>query len=122
MGLLVVGSVALDTVETPFDKIDNALGGSATFISLAASYFTAPIHLVGVVGTDFPKEHLELLENHNIDLQGLQMEEGKTFRWGGKYHFDFNIRDTLFTHLGVFEKFYPKIPEKLRRDNFVLLG
>jgi sugar/nucleoside kinase (ribokinase family) len=122
LGLLVVGSVALDTVETPFDKIDNALGGSATFISLAASYFTAPIHLVAVVGTDFPKEHLDLLEDHNIDLQGLQVEEGKTFRWGGKYHFDLNVRDTLFTHLGVFEKFDPQIPEKLRRDNFILLG
>ncbi|NOX18488.1 MAG: sugar kinase [Chlorobi bacterium] len=123
MGLLIVGSVALDSVETPFDKIEDALGGSATYISLAASYFTAPIHLIGVVGDDFSKEYIELLENHGIDLTGLQIiEGGKTFRWGGKYHYDLNMRDTLFTELGVFETFDPQIPEKERNDRFVLLG
>ncbi len=123
MGLLVVGSVALDSVETPFDKIEDALGGSSTYISVAASYFTAPIHLIGVVGDDFPKEHIEMLNNHDIDLDGLQIVEGeKTFRWGGKYHYDLNVRDTLFTDLNVFENFNPVIPDKMLKDNFILLG
>ncbi|MBU0561181.1 MAG: sugar kinase [Bacteroidetes bacterium] len=123
MGLLVVGSVALDTVETPFDKIDDALGGSATYISLASSYFTAPIKLVGVVGDDFPKEHIKMLEYHNISLDGLQIVEGaKTFRWGGKYHYDLNVRDTLFTHLNAFEHFNPIIPDEWRKSKYLLLG
>ncbi|MCF8241856.1 MAG: bifunctional hydroxymethylpyrimidine kinase/phosphomethylpyrimidine kinase [Melioribacteraceae bacterium] len=123
MGLLVVGSIALDSVETPFDKTDNALGGSSTYISLSASYFSGPVYLVGVVGDDFQEEHIELLEDHNINLEGLQkIEGGRTFRWGGKYHYDLNVRDTLFTDLGVFEKFDPVIPEKLRKCSFVVLG
>jgi len=121
--ILVVGSLALDTVETPFGKADNSLGGSATFISIAASYFTAPIKLVGVVGGDFPKEHIDLLEEHSVDLEGLQIiEEGKTFRWSGKYHYDLNVRDTLFTHLNVFETFNPIIPEKYKHTKYVCLG
>ncbi len=123
MSLLVVGSVALDNVETPFDKIENALGGSSTYISLAASYFTAPIWLIGVVGDDFPKEHIKLLEDFGIDISGLEIVEGgKTFRWGGKYHYDLNIRDTLFTELGVFEKFDPKIPENQKNPDTLVLG
>ncbi len=123
MSLLVVGSVALDNVETPCDKIENALGGSSTYISLSASYFTAPIWLVGVVGSDFPKEHIELLQQHGIDIEGLEIiEGGKTFRWGGKYHYDLNVRDTLFTELGVFENFDPKIPEGKRNPDFLVLG
>ncbi len=123
MSLLVVGSVALDNVETPFDKIENALGGSSTYISLSASYFTAPIWLVGVVGGDFPKEHIALLEERGIDVTGLEIiEDGKTFRWGGKYHYDLNVRDTLFTELGVFENFDPKIPENQRKPDFLVLG
>lgn len=123
MGLLVVGSVAFDSVETPFDKIENALGGSATYISLAASYFTAPVKLVGVVGDDFGKENIKLLEDHNIDLTGLEIVEGeKTFRWGGKYHYDLNTRDTLFTDLNVFENFNPVIPEAMRSSRFLVLG
>lgn len=123
MGLLVVGSLGLDTVATPFDKIENALGGSATYISLAASYFSGPIRLVGVVGDDFPKEYIEMLNNHNIDLEGLQIVEGgKTFRWSGKYHYDLNVRDTLFTELNVFEKFDPIIPENARKSKFICLG
>lgn len=123
MGLVVVGSLALDTVETPFNRIDEALGGSATYISLAASYFTAPVHLVGVVGADFPKNYIKLLENHNIDLQGLQVVEGeKTFRWAGKYHYDLNTRDTLLTELNVFQNFNPVIPDTLRKKRFVCLG
>lgn len=122
MGLLIVGSLGLDTVITPFDKVEDALGGSATYISLAASYFSGPVELVGVVGTDFPDEYIKLLEDHDIDLEGLQKEEGKTFRWGGKYRYDLNVRDTLFTDLNVFEKFDPVIPEKFRKSKYVCLG
>ncbi len=122
MSLLVVGSLALDTVATPFDKVDDALGGSATYISLAASYFSGPVNLVGVVGNDFPKKYIKLLEDHNIDTDGLQVMEGKTFRWSGKYHYDLNVRDTLLTELNVFEKFDPVIPEKFRNARFVCLG
>ena len=123
MGLLVVGSLGLDTVETPFDKVENALGGSATYISLAASYFSGPVYLVGVVGEDFPKKYINLLENHNVDLEGLQIVNGgKTFRWSGKYHYDLNVRDTLLTELNVFENFDPVIPDKFKKAKFVLLG
>ncbi|MCU7494241.1 MAG: sugar kinase [Ignavibacteria bacterium] len=123
MGLLIVGSVALDTVATPFDRIDNALGGSAVYISLAASYFSGPVYMVGVVGEDFDREHIKLLEDHNIDLEGLKMVDGaKTFRWSGKYHYDLNVRDTLLTELNVLATFDPVIPEKYRKSRFVLLG
>ncbi len=123
MGLLVVGSLGLDTVATPFDKVENALGGSATYISLAASYFSGPVYLMGVVGEDFPKKYIDLLENHNIDLGGLQIVEGgKTFRWSGKYHYDLNVRDTLLTELNVFEEFNPMVPEKYKKSKFVCLG
>lgn len=123
MSLLVVGSVALDSVETPFDKVDDALGGSATYISLAASYFSAPVELVGVVGDDFPKPYIEMLEQHNIDLEGLQIIEGeKTFRWGGKYHYDLNIRDTLFTELNAFQNFNPVLPERYKKSRYICLG
>ncbi len=123
MSLLVVGSVALDSVETPFDKIDDALGGSATYISLAASYFSTPVELIGVVGNDFPKRYIDMLEQHNIGLEGLQIIEGeKTFRWGGKYHYDLNVRDTLFTELNAFQNFNPIIPEKFRKAKYICLG
>ncbi len=123
MSLLVVGSIALDTIETPTGKVENALGGSSTYISIASSYFQDEVHLIGVVGEDFPQEHINLLKNHNIDISGLEIiKGGKTFRWGGKYHTDMNQRDTLFTELGVFEQFDPKIPEKERKDKFVVLG
>lgn len=123
MGLLVVGSLALDSVETPFDKVDDALGGSATYISLAASYFSGPVELVGVVGNDFPKKYIELFEAHNIDLEGMQIIEGeKTFRWGGKYHYDLNVRDTLFTELNAFQNFNPVIPERFRKSKYICLG
>jgi sugar/nucleoside kinase (ribokinase family) len=123
LSLLVVGSVALDSVETPFDKIDDALGGSATYISLAASYFSAPVELIGVVGNDFPKKYIEMLEQHNIGLEGLQViEDEKTFRWGGKYHYDLNVRDTLFTELNAFQNFNPIIPDKFRKAKYICLG
>lgn len=123
MGLLVVGSVAYDNVETPFEKRENALGGSATYISISASYFTAPIYLVGVVGNDFLLEHIKLLESYNINLDGLQIvQDGKTFRWSGRYHLDFNHRDTLSTELNVFKDFDPIIPSAAKKSKFVALG
>ncbi|HSR18589.1 MAG TPA: PfkB family carbohydrate kinase [Ignavibacteriaceae bacterium] len=123
MGLLVVGSLGLDTVATPFDRVEEALGGSATYISLAASYFSGPIYMVGVVGEDFPEKYIRLFEDHNIDLECLQIVPGgKTFRWSGKYHYDLNVRDTLLTELNVFESFNPVIPEKCKRARFVCLG
>ena len=123
MDLVVVGSVALDYVETPFGKIENALGGAATYISLSASYFTKPVRLIGVVGDDFPSEHIEMLEDHMVELENLEtIEGGKTFRWGGRYHYDLNVRDTLFTDLNVFENFDPIIPDKFKKNSCVVLG
>jgi sugar/nucleoside kinase (ribokinase family) len=125
LALSVVGSIGLDTIQTPFSRVDEALGGSATYISVAASYFTQPneIHLVGVVGEDFDNEYIDLLKKYNADLEGLQIiKGGKTFRWSGKYHYDFNVRDTLSTDLNVFENFNPIIPEKSKKNEFVLLG
>lgn len=123
MSLLVVGSVALDSVETPFGHVENALGGSAVYISTAASFFTKPIRCVGVVGGDFPQEHMRFLEEQGIDLDGLQVvKEGRTFRWAGRYHYDLNNRDTLLTELNVFSAFDPKIPDAYRRSAYVCLG
>jgi len=118
-----VGSIALDDVETPKAKVKGALGGSNTFISIAASYFTKPIYMVGVVGEDFPEEHLNLFKKYDIDLEGLQIiPGGKTFRWGGVYLENFIDRDTTFTDLNVFENFNPIIPESKRESKIVLLG
>jgi len=123
VSVLVVGSVALDTIETPFGAVENVLGGSATYIAVAASYFTSPIRLVGVVGGDFPQQGISFLEDRHIDLTGLQViKDGKTFRWSGRYHYDLNERDTLSTELNVFEKFEPKILEKNRKSRYVCLG
>lgn len=123
MSLLVVGSIAFDTVETPFGKVDDALGGSAVYISIAASYFSSPVRLVAVVGGDFPPENRRFLEEHNIDLEGMQVVgDGKTFRWGGRYHYDMNTRDTLYTELNVFKDFNPMIPAQYRKTSYVCLG
>ncbi|MFC2139785.1 PfkB family carbohydrate kinase [Bacteroidota bacterium] len=123
MSILVVGSIALDDIQTPFDKIENVLGGSTTYISLAASYFSGPVNIVGVVGDDFGQNNLDLFEKHNIDVDGLQIVEGgKTFRYGCKYHYDLNMRDSLFTELNVFEKFDAKIPDKYKKASMVVLG
>ena len=123
MSLLVVGSLALDTIETPFGRVENALGGSATYIALAASYFVQPVRTVGVVGGDFPQGATQFLESHGVDLEGLEVvKDGKTFRWGGRYHYDLNMRDTLFTELNAFEKFDPKIPQPYRNTTYVCLG
>lgn len=123
MSLLVVGSVAYDGIETPFGKTDRILGGSATYISLASSYFTNKINLVGVVGKDFADEDIELLRSKNVDLEGLQIDKsGNTFFWKGKYHHDLNTRDTLDTQLNVFEHFDPVIPDSYKNARFVALG
>lgn len=123
MSLLVVGSVAYDGIETPFGKTDRILGGSATYISLASSYFTDDIELVGVVGKDFADEDIELFKSKHIDLEGLQIDKtGNTFFWKGKYHHDLNMRDTLDTQLNVFEHFDPVIPEAYKDADFVALG
>jgi len=123
MSLLVVGSVAYDGIETPFGKTERILGGSATYISLAASYFTEDIELVGVVGKDFSDEDIKLFKRKNIDLEGLQIDEsGDTFFWKGRYHHDLNMRDTLDTQLNVFEHFDPIIPDAYKDADFVALG
>jgi sugar/nucleoside kinase (ribokinase family) len=113
----------LDTIETPFGKAENTLGGSATFISVAASYFIKPVRLSGVIGGDFPKKELEFLESREIDLEGLQIiEDGKTFHWHGKYDYDLNTRETLVTELNVFADFDPVIPESFKKSSFLCLG
>jgi len=123
MSLLVVGSVALDTIETPFGKADDAFGGSASFLATCASYFYSNIHLVGVVGEDFPTANIEFLKSKQINLDGLQIiKGGKTFRWSGRYHFDLNTRDTLDTQLNVFEHFNPIIPDAAKNSEYVALG
>lgn len=121
MSITVVGSVALDTVETPSGRNEDGLGGAATYFSLAAANFTA-VHLVGVVGEDFPKEHVALLASKGINLEGLEKAAGRTFRWAGKYHDDVNERDTLDTQLNVFEHFHPKLPDNARASEFLFLG
>lgn len=123
MSLLVVGSLALDTIETPFGKAERTLGGSATFISVAASYFTQPVRLVGVVGGDFPKNEIEFLQDREIDLEGLQVkEDGKTFHWHGKYDYDLNTRESIVTELNVFADFDPVVPESFRKSQYLCLG
>ncbi|MCX7878584.1 MAG: PfkB family carbohydrate kinase [Ignavibacteria bacterium] len=123
MSLLVVGSLALDTIETPFGKAERTLGGSATFISVSASYFTKPVRLVGVVGGDFPPEEIEFLESREIDLEGLQVKkEGKTFHWHGRYHYDLNTRDSIVTELNVFAEFDPIVPENFAKSRYLCLG
>ncbi len=121
MSLAVVGSVALDTVETPAGKSTDALGGAATFFSLAASHYTQ-VHLVGVVGEDFPQEHIDLFNAKGIDIDGLERAPGATFRWSGRYHDDINVRDTLDTQLNVFENFKPKLPDAAKNAKYLFLG
>jgi sugar/nucleoside kinase (ribokinase family) len=121
MSILVVGSVAFDSVETPFGKAEKVLGGSASFFSVAASFFV-PVSLVGVVGSDFGEKERAAFAGRDIDLAGLEEAQGLTFHWGGKYSFDLNSRETLFTDLNVFQSFRPKIPAAYRRSKQVFLG
>jgi sugar/nucleoside kinase (ribokinase family) len=121
MSLLVVGSVALDSVETPFGKADDVLGGSGTYLSVSASHQT-PVQLVGVVGSDYPVEKLEPLKARGIDLAGLEQMEGESFRWRGRYRHDLNSAETLETRLGVFSHFKPKIPAQFTDAKYVFLA
>lgn len=123
MSLLVVGTVAFDAIETPFGKTDKILGGAATYISLAASYFTKDIDLVSVVGGDYPQSAIDMLKSHGMRLDGLQIKQDqKSFFWSGRYHTDLNTRDTLATELNVLADFDPVLPESTRECDFLMLG
>ena len=119
--LLIVGSVAFDSIETPTGSIEKALGGSATFASLAASFNSAP-QVVGVVGEDFTDEHIGVMTSHGVDTSGIERVPGETFHWKGRYHDDMQGRDTLETHLNVFEGFNPELPAEFRNTDYVFLG
>ena len=121
MSVLVVGSVALDSVETPFGKADEVLGGSANYFAASASHLV-PVQLVGVVGSDYPVAKLEPLKARGVDLAGLEKAEGESFRWRGRYRHDLNSAETLETRLGVFSHFKPKIPKAFRSAKFVFLA
>jgi sugar/nucleoside kinase (ribokinase family) len=121
MDILVVGSVAFDSVETPFGRGDDVLGGSATYFSTSASFFTG-VQLVAVVGDDFPDEPRQFLSSRGVDLAGLQTQPGRTFRWKGRYGYDLNEAHTLETHLNVFETFHPQLPESYRQARYVFLA
>lgn len=123
MSLLTVGTVAFDAIETPFGKTDKIIGGAATYIGLAASYFTKPINLVSVVGDDFPAEDIATMNRHGVNTDGLEVKHGeKSFFWSGKYHNDMNTRDTLATELNVLEHFDPKVPASYQDCEFLMLG
>jgi sugar/nucleoside kinase (ribokinase family) len=123
MSLLVVGSVAFDAIETPFGKTDRIIGGAATYIALASSYFANPVNLVSVVGGDFPKDDIAMLQGHGINTTGLQIKENeKSFFWSGRYHNDMNSRDTLETQLNVLGDFDPIIPAAYQDCNYLMLG
>ncbi len=121
MSLLVLGSIALDTVKTPIEERTDLLGGSASYAAIAASFFS-PVNLVGIVGDDFPKENIEFFKSRDIDLGGLQVVPGKTFRWSGEYMWDMNQRETRSVELNVFENFTPDLPASYRPARMVLLG
>src|SRR5437868_2851201 len=121
MSVLVVGSVALDSVETPFGKADDVLGGSATFFAASASHLTE-VSVVGVIGSDYPVDKLEALKERGVDFSGLERADGNSFRWRGRYRHDLSSAETLETHLGVFSRFSPKIPDKLRASPYVFLA
>ncbi len=121
--LIIVGTVAFDAIETPFGKTDKILGGAATFIGLAASQFEVDGAIVSVVGGDFPKEYIDMLEDRGLDVSCLEVvENGKTFFWSGKYHNDMNTRDTLITELNVLADFKPVVPESYKDAKVVMLG
>jgi sugar/nucleoside kinase (ribokinase family) len=123
MSLLVIGSVAFDAIETPFGKTDKIIGGAATYISMASSYYTKNLNLVAVVGEDFPQEHISLLQEMGVDTEGLQIKQGeKSFFWSGRYHNDMNSRDTLITELNVLEHFDPIVPNNYQDCQYLMLG
>ena len=123
MSLLIVGTVAFDKIETPFGKTDKILGGAATYIGIASSYFTDQLKVVSVIGDDFPEEYTKILSDHKMDTKGVQIvPSGKTFFWEGKYHTDMNSRDTLATELNVLADFDPVVPESYQDCEFLMLG
>lgn len=123
MSLLVVGSVAFDAIETPFGKTDKIIGGAATYICLAASYFKKPLNLVSVVGNDFLEDDIDRLQSHGVDIQGLQRKaDQKSFFWSGKYRNDLNSRDTLVTELNVLADFNPTLPDSYKDCQYLMLG
>jgi len=123
MSLLVVGTVAFDTVETPFGKAENILGGAGTYIGLSSSYLIKPINIVSVVGEDFPDKHIQRLKDHGVNTAGIEVVKGgKTFFWAGKYHTDLNTRDTLDTQLNVLADFNPVIPPEFMNCEYLMLG
>lgn len=121
MSILVVGTVAFDSIETPYGSAERVLGGSASYFAVAASFFS-PVKIVGIIGQDFPAEYLEIFSRRGIDLEGLQREQGGTFHWRGRYHEDLNVRDTVELHLNVLTKFAPRLPESYRNAEYVFLG
>jgi len=121
VSILVVGSVALDSIQTPFGRVREALGGAATYFSTVASLYDQ-VHLVGVVGSDFPQEHIDFLVQRGVDIRGLQVAQGKTFRWSGRYDYDLNRCETLATELNVFANFRPVLPEDYRDSEYVFLA
>ena len=121
MSILVVGSVAIDSVKTPFGEREEALGGSATYFSIAASFFSK-VNIVATVGEDFPKKYISLFKSKNIGTEGLRIARGKTFRWKGRYDYDLNTVHTIYTHLNVFQNFKPKIPHDLKDSKFIFLA
>ncbi|MCB1088479.1 MAG: bifunctional hydroxymethylpyrimidine kinase/phosphomethylpyrimidine kinase, partial [Verrucomicrobiae bacterium] len=121
MSVLISGSIALDHVKTPHDEHDNLLGGSASYAAIAASFFS-PVNLVGIVGHDFPQEHIDLFKDRSVDLGGVEFSEGGTFRWSGEYFDDMNTRETLDVALNVLEAWQPSIPETFRSSRIVLLA
>jgi len=123
MGVLVLGTVTLDTVETPVKRVEGVLGGSGMYAAVSATFFNDTIRLVSVVGDDFPQEYTDILRKHGVDLEGLRrVENGKTFRWGGRYSDDFNVRDTLFTELNVVLDFHPILPESYKETQYIFLA
>jgi len=121
MSIVIVGSTALDSIKTPKKENPRLLGGSASYASIAASFF-APVKMVGVVGDDFPRKYISLYKKHGIDIEGLQIKPGKTFHWSGEYEVNMNNRRTISTELGVFADFNPVLPESYRNSEYVLLA
>jgi sugar/nucleoside kinase (ribokinase family) len=121
MSLLITGSIALDSVKTPLEEHKDMLGGSASYASIAASFYT-PVNLVGIVGSDFPKPYLDLYRKHGVNLDGLEIADGQTFRWSGEYEWDLNKRRTLSVALNVFERFHPTLPAHYRHAGHVFLA
>ena len=121
MSVLVVGTVAFDSIETPSGSVERVLGGSASYFALGASFF-APVRIVGVIGEDFPQDYLDLFIQRGIDIEGIKRERGDTFHWRGRYHEDINLRDTIELHLNVLAGFEPQLPDNYRDAEYVFLG